>query len=357
MRSVRSSSSSNYNDVTIPLHIRCFSTSKEGEEKEKTEADILRHGEMDQLLDAKLAARRALKLGRSTALRHDKELYKQIRRTATMHKEKGRRNMIMNVNRALIGNLFICVAKFGAWISSGSSGMLAEFVHSMVDSGNQALLLVGLRDMRMGADGKHPYGYGKSVYFWALVSALGTFFLGAGITMTHSITHLMEPCLEVIPWQVYGVLGFGFVVDGYVLTKTVQETRLQMPSGVTFFEHLSNMRDPATLAIVLEDGGACLGVVIAFAGIAASHYTGNPMYDGMAGVGISCLLGTMGLTLVRVNHRFLLGQAVDKHITDGISEILLSRNTIEGVASVQSQWTGPETFSYKAEVRTHASDI
>jgi zinc transporter 9 len=80
-----------------------------------------------------------------------------------------------------MGNLLICSAKLGAWISSGSSAMMAEFIHSVVDCGNQALLVVGLRESQLVADRRHPYGYGKSIYFWALVSALGTFFLGAGV--------------------------------------------------------------------------------------------------------------------------------------------------------------------------------
>jgi solute carrier family 30 (zinc transporter), member 9 len=104
------------------------------------------------------------------------------------------------------------------------------------------------------------------------------------------------------------------------------------------------------LAVLLEDGAACLGIVLAIAGIAASHYTGNPVFDGTAGVGISALLGTMGIALVRVNHRFLLGQAVDREITEDIGRILLNRRSIDSIRSIQSQWTGPETFSYKAEV-------
>ena len=99
--------------------------------------------------------------------------------------------------------------------------MLSELVHSVVDCGNQSLLLVGLRDAENKADRKHPYGYGKSIYFWALVSALGTFFLGAGVSMTHAIGELMEPSLQQITWEVWGVLGLSLTVDGYVFGKTV----------------------------------------------------------------------------------------------------------------------------------------
>lgn len=241
-------------------------------------------------------------------------------------------------------------AKFGAWVSSGSSAMLAEFIHSVVDCGNQSLLLIGLRDSQMEADRKHPYGYGKSIYFWALVSALGTFFLGAGVSMTHAIGDLMEPSLQNITWEVWAVLLLSFSVDGYVLKQTIAETLEGKPEGVPYLTHLRTLRDPATLAVLLEDGAACLGIVLAIAGIAASHVSGNPIFDGIAGVGISALLGAMGIALVRVNHRFLLGSAIDPHIVEDIGKILLSRRSIDNIRSIQSQWTGPDTFSYKAEV-------
>lgn len=280
----------------------------------------------------------------------DKELYARIQKKQLLQKEESRLKTAQNVYRALIGNVIICGAKLGAWVSSGSSGMLAEFIHSVVDCGNQALLLVGLRDSRLSPDRTHPYGYGKSVYFWALVSALGTFFLGAGVSMTHAIGDVMEPSLHDITWHVWGVLLFSLTVDGYVLGKTIMELREEQPKGVSFYKHLTNLRDPATLAILLEDGAACLGVVLALGGIVATHVTGNPIFDGLAGVGISALLGLMGIILVRVNHRFLLGRAVDKEIVEDINKILMSRRSIESIGSVQTQWTGPDTFSYKAEV-------
>ena len=102
-----------------------------------------------------------------------------------------------------------------------------------------------------------------------------------------------------------------------------------MPKNTTFMKYIQNMRDPATLAILLEDGAACLGIVLAIAGIGATQYTSMPVFDSLAGVSISALLGAMGLILVRVNHRFLLGHAVDSEITEGIKKILLSQKSID----------------------------
>ncbi|GKY97398.1 hypothetical protein MPSEU_000698300 [Mayamaea pseudoterrestris] len=291
-----------------------------------------------------------LHMERNWILQKDMQLYQDIIRTRTRLKEANRQKMATNVHRALIGNVAICGAKLAAWASSGSSALLAEFVHSLVDCGNQALLIVGLRESQLSADRRHPYGYGKSIYFWALVSALGTFFLGAGVSMTHAIGSLLEPSLTVITPEVWGVLLFSLSVDGYVLVKTVAETREGQPAGVSYWKHIQNIRDPATMAVLLEDGAACLGVVMALGGIMASHVTGNPIYDGVAGVGISTLLGVMGIALTRLNYRFLLGQSVDKEITDDIQQILLQRKSIDRVKSVQSQWTGTDTFSFKAEI-------
>jgi solute carrier family 30 (zinc transporter), member 9 len=207
-----------------------------------------------------------------------------------------------------------------------------------------------LRDSQLEPDRKHPYGYGKSVYFWALVSALGTFFFGAGISMTHALGNLWNPSLHEITWEVWTVLAVSFAVDGCVFVKTIKESLENKPTHVSYLAHLSKIRDPATLAIILEDFAACTGIVIAMSGIVLSHATGNPVWDAIAGVGISGLLGVMGIVLARVNYRFLLGQAIDKEITDGIAAILLESRSIDSIRSVQSQWTGIDTFSYKAEI-------
>jgi zinc transporter 9 len=120
---------------------------------------------------------------------------------------------------------------------------------------------------------------------------------------------------------------------------------------ISFWKYATTkVRDPATLAVLLEDGAACLGVVLAIGGIGLTQYTGMPIFDGMAGIGISALLGGMGLALVNVNHRYLIGHSIDKAIREDIEQIILSRRSIDNVHAVQTQWTAPDTFSYKAEI-------
>ena len=274
----------------------------------------------------------------------------KIAETHIQNERKNKNHALANVQRALIGNLCIAAAKLGAWASCGSSALLSEFIHSVVDCGNQALLLIGLRESESLADRRHPYGYGKSVYFWSLVSALGTFWLGAGVSFRHSVEELFDPSLAEITWHVWGVLGFSLAVDGWVLWKTLQNLNETKPADKTLWRHLRTLRDPTTLAVVLEDGAACAGVVVATAGLCMTQMTGLPIYDGAAGVGISLLLGGMGLALARVNQKFLLGQTVDSTTLKGVEDILMRQPAIDNVHSVQSQWIGPSTFSYKAEV-------
>ena len=284
------------------------------------------------------------------------ETYRRIESTQQRNLQQSRARRVDTVHRALLGNVVITVFKFGAFLSSGSSAMLSECIHSIVDCGNQSLLLIGLRHSSRPTDRYHPYGYGKSIYFWALISALGTFFLGAGVSMTQAIPNLFHGgSIDEITWHVWAVLCLSFMVDGYVFMKTINEIREggehdKTDPSKSLWKRISDVRDPATLAILLEDGAACTGIVIAIAGIALTHATGMPVFDALAGVAISSLLAAMGIILVRVNHRFLLGQAVDPEIIKGIEKILLSSRSIDHVYSVQSQWTGPETFSYKAEV-------
>lgn len=275
--------------------------------------------------------------------------------------DESRGAAMKNVQRALAGNFVIASAKLLAALSSGSSAMMSEFVHSVVDCGNQALLLVGLSASQNAPDRNHQYGYGKAIYFWSLVSALGTFFLGAGVSMTHAVGEVMNPTVTDVTWEVWSVLILSFAIDGYVFGKTVQGMRASMrldadgggngTKGLTFWRYATTrVRDPATLAVLLEDGAACLGVVLAIGGIGMTQYTGLPIYDGMAGVCISGLLGLMGIALAKVNHRFLIGQGIDETTRGDIEGIIRARRSIDNVYSVQSQWTGPDTFSFKAEI-------
>lgn len=252
------------------------------------------------------------------------------------------------VFRAMAGNTAIMLLKVAAWLKTGSSAMLSEAIHSLVDTGNQALLILGLRQASGVPDKKHQYGYGRAAYFWSLISALGIFWLGAGVTVAHGIQTIFYPPKELtLSWEVWSVLGCSFLIDGWVLKRSVQELLAMKPKGKSFFQHLAHTKDPFMMAVLLEDSAACTGVIIAACGIGASHVTGNPLWDSLASISIGVLLGGVAVTLIRLNQKYLLGQSVEPEIEQGIRELLLSRPSIDNVYAVQSQWVGPSTFSYK----------
>ncbi|MCO4763708.1 MAG: cation diffusion facilitator family transporter, partial [Myxococcales bacterium] len=229
--------------------------------------------------------------------------------------------------------------------------MLSEAIHTIADVGNQALLLLGLRQALRAPDTRHPYGYGQASFFWALVSALGIFFLGCGVTVAHGVESLVHPPEHMeAGWLTWTVLGVSFLVDGWALHGAVTQLREERPEGMPWSEYRKRIKDPMLLAVLLEDSVACFGVLAAVGGIAMASWTGDPTWDAVASIVIGLLLGFVAVTLVRMNQRFLIGSAVDPEIDTAIKEILATRSSIEAVHRIQSRWVGPSTFAYKAEV-------
>ena len=256
------------------------------------------------------------------------------------------------VTRALIGNTVITVLKFGVYLKTGSAAMLSEAVHTLVDSGNQAILLVGIRQLSNPSDKRHPYGYGRAAYFWGLVSALGMFWVGSGISLIHGVNELLHPPSVIVEpgWETWSTLGISFGIDGYVLYKTINDMKRSLPSGMSFYDFTTKIRDPFVMAVLLEDMAATTGVLIAVGGIGLTYWTGSPMFDALASCGVGITLGAVAIYLARMNQRFLLGQAIDTEIVSGIRRIILARPSIQAVHSIQTQWLGPSAFSFKAEV-------
>ena len=249
---------------------------------------------------------------------------------------------------AMAGNGAITAMKTAAWCKTGSNAMLSEAIHSLVDTGNQGLLLLGFHQAGLAPDKRHQYGYGRAAYFWSLISALGMFTLGAGVIATQGFYSLYDPPLELYySWETWAVLGASLSIDGYVLHKVIHNMQATKPLGSSLYEHITNMKDPFILAVFLEDSCACMGVVMASAGIGMTILTGNPMWDSLASIGIGGLLTGVAYSLIRLNQRFLLGQAVEPEIEEGIKTLLLNRPAIDKIFSVRSQWVGPSTFSYK----------
>lgn len=148
------------------------------------------------------------------------------------------------VMRAMIGNSIITILKFLTYLRTGSPAMLSETVHTLVDTGNQAILLIGLREASKGSDDRHPYGYGRNAFFWALVSALGLFWCGCGVTVYHGVSEFLHPPKQLdVGLETWSILALSFAIDGWVLWKTVQDLLRTKPDNLSFIEVSTMLRN------------------------------------------------------------------------------------------------------------------
>src|SRR5215210_114613 len=186
-------------------------------------------------------------------------------------------------NRTLViafaANLGIAVAKFIAAAITGSSAMLTEGVHSVVDSTNQLLLMWGRHAARRPADDIHPFGYGRELYFWSFVVAVMVFALGAGVSVYEGVIHILEPEHAVSPYVAYGVLLVAFLLEGGSTWAAFKDFR-EAKGSLGWFAAVRRSKDPPAFIVLLENGAAMAGLVVAAIGLGLSQLTGNPFFDG-----------------------------------------------------------------------------
>ncbi len=250
---------------------------------------------------------------------------------------------------ALAANSFVTVIKFVAFFLSGSGAMLSEAIHSAADTGNQLLLFIGLKRGSKQGDEYFHYGYGGERFVFGLLSAAGIFFIGCGVTVYHGIEGLRHPKETTISVVTFAVLGLSFLIEGSALlfaARIVSKQRGSMP----FMQYVREKADPATVAILLEDGAAVLGLVLAAIGIGAAYVTGNPAWDSIASILVGILLGYIALHLVWQNREWLIGKAVPDGVEETFERILRERPSVRGVRDVKSRLITPEIYKLKAEV-------
>jgi zinc transporter 9 len=251
---------------------------------------------------------------------------------------------------AIVMNGLVTVAKFIGFSFSGSSALLAEAVHSLADTANQALLYLGLKRSQRVADKKYHFGYGQERYFWNLVSAVTIFFLGCVYTVMHSLEQLKyghQPELSMIA---FGIIGFAFIAEGYSFWVAFKEfTRQRKEAGMDFSQYFRETRDPTTLAVLIEDSVAVLGLSFALAGMLLSAYTGSPLFDIAAALMIALLMGFLALFLAMTNKKYLINIA-DKE-TNAVAEDTWSNNErVQEVRHVHSIVLSPEESIVMAEL-------
>jgi cation diffusion facilitator family transporter len=245
------------------------------------------------------------------------------------------------VYAALAANLAIALTKFVAAALSGSSAMWSEGIHSLVDSGNQALLLYGMRRAQRPPDARFPFGYGKEVYFWSFVVALLVFATGAGLSLYEGVRHLREPGELTNPYVNYIVLAIAMVMEGGSWLVTYREFgRRRGDRGLV--DAVRRGKDPTVIAVLFEDSAALAGLVVAAIGVALYHVTGNAIYDGAASIVIGLLLAATALWLAFETKGLLIGEAANREVVAEITRIAKRYPEVEGVNEVLTMHVGPE---------------
>lgn len=251
---------------------------------------------------------------------------------------------------AIVGNASVTIAKFVGFMFSGSSALLAEAVHSLADTTNQCLLYLGLRRSRRKADGKHHFGYGQERYFWNLVSAVTIFFLGCVYTTMHALGQLKAGHSPEISMLVFGIIGFAFIVEGYAFWVAFKEfTRQRLVVNATFFQYVKETRDPTTLAVLVEDSVAMLGLLFALIGMSLSAYTGSPIFDTIAALAIASLMGFLAFFLAAMNKKYLLNLS-DEEVNQVALQAWSDDERVQEVRHVHSIILSPEESIVMAEL-------
>jgi len=245
---------------------------------------------------------------------------------------------------ALLANLGVALAKFVAAAITGSSAMLTEGVHSVVDSTNQLLLMWGRRQARKPADQYHPLGYGRELYFWSFVVAVLVFALGAGVSVYEGIIHIAEPEEAVSPLVAYLVLLAAFILEGWSTLEAYREFKAAK-GRLGWWEAIRRSKDPAAFIVLLENGAAMAGIIVAAIGLVLSQLTGNPFFDGAASVVIGIILGITALVLAYESKGLLIGEAADPELVAELRSLACGCKGVMGVGDVLTVHSAPDIIT------------
>ncbi|MCP4547186.1 MAG: cation diffusion facilitator family transporter [bacterium] len=242
---------------------------------------------------------------------------------------------------ALAGNAAIAVTKLFAATFTGSAAMLSEGIHSIVDTGNQGLLLLGLKKAKKPADAKYPFGHGKEIYFWSFVVAILIFAVGAGVSIYEGVHHLLHPRHMENVIINYFVLGVAMLFEGAAWFFAWREFR-KVKGEMSYFEAVHRGKDPTVYVVLFEDSAAMLGLVVAFVGILLGQITGLPWFDGIASILIGLILGGTAIWLAVETKGLLIGESAEPEVVTGIREIAHRHEIVEHINEVLTLHMGPE---------------
>lgn len=250
---------------------------------------------------------------------------------------------------AMLANGGIAIAKFVAFIVTGSASMLAESIHSVADTSNQGLLLLGGRRARRIADDRHQFGYGRERYFWSFIVALVLFTLGGVYSIYEGIQKILHPHeLSSIEWAI-GVLLMGIVLEAFSFRTAIVEAR-KVKGDRTWWEYIRTSRSPELPVVLLEDAGAQFGLVLALIGVGLYAVTGNETWDGIGTLSIGLLLLVIAIFLTIEMKSLLIGEAATSTDITAITSAVESTEGVVRIIDLRTQHIGPEELLVAGKV-------
>jgi cation diffusion facilitator family transporter len=250
---------------------------------------------------------------------------------------------------ALIANLGIAAAKFIAAFLTGSSAMLSEGIHSLVDSANEVVLLIGVRRSRRGPDPLHQFGHGKEIYFWTLVVAVLLFSIGGGIAIYEGVSHLLDPHPIDHAVASYIVLGISLVLESASSIVAIRE--LETPENGGLWRALLETKDASVLAVLVENGAAIVGLIIAFLGLVAAQMTGDPRFDAIGSLGVGIVLTAVAVFLAAESRALLIGESASGPLVERARGVMEHDEAVTSVESLRTMHLGPDHIVLTARVR------
>jgi len=256
---------------------------------------------------------------------------------------------------ALFANGLIAILKLAAAIFTGSSGMMAEALHSIADTTNQVFLLLGLRFYRRPASKKHPFGYGKERFFWSFIAAIFIFGVGSTYAIYEGVVKLNHPHAPEHLFWAYLVLAVSFVLESASITLAIyQEVKEARHEGLTFFQYLRESKDPTAKTVLFEDSAALLGILIAAAGLYLTEHHAGPgagaYWDGVASILIGVVLAIVAFVLARTSRALLLGEAANPKTVKAIKQAIESHPNVVKVVEILTMHLAPRQILINAHV-------
>ncbi|BAY11416.1 cation diffusion facilitator family transporter [Calothrix sp. NIES-2098] len=251
---------------------------------------------------------------------------------------------------AMAANLAIAITKFIAAAITNSSAMISEGIHSVVDTGDQLLLLLGIRMSQKPADESHPFGYGQELYFWTLIVAILIFAIGGGMSIYEGITHLIKPSPLEDPMWNYIVLGIAIIFEGSSWTIALKEF-LPTKGDQTFWQAIKNSKDPTVFTVLFEDSAAILGLIVALVGIFLGHVFNNVYFDGIASIIIGVILAVVAVLLATESKGLLVGESANPRIIADIRSLSKTEPGVQNVMRILTMQLGPQEILLNLEIQ------